>query len=46
MEMLSREYGWTPGQIREMSHLDVEIYKRIIAKRIAIEKTNRMRGQT
>lgn len=33
MELLSREYGWTPSQIREQNLQDIEQYLQIIATR-------------
>lgn len=38
MEILSREYGWTPSQIREQNLIDIENYLEIIRARNKIEK--------
>lgn len=38
METLSRTYGWTPGQIKEMDVQDVQNYLDIIGMRNQIEK--------
>jgi hypothetical protein len=40
MEMLSREYGWTPSQIKEQRFCEIEKYVDIISVRNLIEKTN------
>jgi hypothetical protein len=38
MEILSREYGWTPSQIRKQNVIDIENYFEIIRARNKIEK--------
>lgn len=38
MEILSREYGWTPSQIRNESYEDIVNYLDIISSRNILEK--------
>lgn len=38
MEVLSREYGWTPNQIREQPFEDIQEYVAIIRTRRYLEK--------
>jgi len=38
MELLSREYGWTPSQIREQNLQDIENYLQIIATRNKLQE--------
>jgi len=38
MEKLSREYGWTPGEIREMNVSDIQNYLDICSMRNQLEK--------
>lgn len=40
MELLSKEYGWTPNEIREMSIEDIENYVTIIRIRRKEEENN------
>jgi hypothetical protein len=40
MELLSREYGWLPSQIRKESYDDIISYIDIISMRNLIEKAN------
>lgn len=40
MELLSREYGWTPDEIRNMSIEDIENYVTIIRIRRKEEENN------
>ncbi len=44
MEMFSREYGWTPEQIRGLRHSDILAYSRIIKLRRAIEHAHRIKN--
>ncbi len=36
--MLSDKYGWTPKQIREQDHRDINDYLEIIREKNALEK--------
>lgn len=46
MELLSREYGWTPAEIRAQSAQDIEQYLVIIGERARIERARSLRGIT
>jgi len=37
MEVLSREYGWTPSEIRDMTRQEISDYMAIIATRNQLE---------
>jgi hypothetical protein len=37
MEILSREYGWTPMDIKQLGITDVEVYLQIIKDRRKLE---------
>lgn len=37
MEILSKNYGWSPNEIREMRKEDIEMYLRIISTKNKIE---------
>jgi len=41
IEKLSREYGWTPGEIRDMRVSDVQNYLDICSMRKQLEKIKR-----
>ena len=43
MEALSRRYGWTPSEIRNMDEMDVRQYLEIIREEYLIEKAERMK---
>jgi hypothetical protein len=45
MEMLSKEYGWTPNEIREQPYDDIQNYLDIISIKRQIEKAERMKKQ-
>lgn len=45
MEMLSKEYGWTPSQIREQSVDDINQYIEIINQKNKIAKANQIRAK-
>jgi hypothetical protein len=38
MELLSKEYGWTPNEIREQSYHDISSYLKIINIKRKIEE--------
>jgi predicted transcriptional regulator len=38
MEILSREYGWLPSQIKTESNYDIQNYWNILQERALIEK--------
>lgn len=44
MEKLSREYGWTPNEIRAMNVSDVQNYLDIISIRNQLQKSNGKRS--
>ena len=41
MERLSREYGWTPNEIRNMNVSDIQSYWDILSIRGKLEKINK-----
>lgn len=43
MELFSREYGWTPNQIRELSNDDISHYFAIINIRRQKQKAEELR---
>lgn len=43
--MLSREYGWTPEEIRQQPAEDIDAYVEILQTRAAIEKHNAMKNK-
>ena len=44
MEALSKKYGWTPEQIRNMDSQDVLQYLIIILEKYKIEKIKNLKG--
>jgi hypothetical protein len=42
-EQLSREYGWTTNEIRNMPHQDIRDYIQIVSVRNQIKKYNQMK---
>jgi hypothetical protein len=45
MEMLSREYGWTPEQIRHQSADDIDAYVAILMERANIAKHKQLKNK-
>ncbi len=45
MEILSREYGWLPSQIKNESYDDLKVYFDIIAVRNLLEKAKSKYGR-
>ena len=42
LEVLSKEYGWLPSQIKKENYIDIEMYLRILKiKQIIIQKNKR-----
>lgn len=45
MEVLSREYGWTPNEIKALDYADVEAYFEIIRVRRKLEEAERKKHE-